>query len=334
MKKIWKVLRTTWMIVTPLLLAASLAFNLLIMAGGVAFDVASSAFEAVTGNQSVATRQANERKKLKTDVADQKRVNRELKTKVASLSEDLAAQRLVAKKFAEEQMIFHKGKRTTAKAAVLATTSTISKRAATTASRSAGSVVGEAIPYAGTAVIVGVTALELYDLCETIKDMNALSRAFDPSLEPDENEATVCSMKVPSGQEIWAAAKRKPSEAMSAARAVMPSIEELNAIEMPQIDWDKHFEWTQSSVKFLYDQGVNGISFAWDRGSEGVISIWASTTEGTAKLKNWVQSWRPSGQEEDACSIYGSKIDGRCFEMQPNSVDRSTPVMQPSSVAE
>ncbi len=334
MKRTWKVFRTIWMIVTPLLLAASLAFNLLIMAGGAAFDVASSAFETVTGKQSVATHQANEKKKLNKHLADQKRQNRELRTKVASLSEDLAAQKLVAKKFAEEKMIVHKGKRTTAKAAVLATTSTISKRAAATASRSAGSVVGEAIPYAGTAVIVGVTALELYDLCETIKDMNALSRAFDPSLEPDANEATVCSMQVPSGQEIWAAAKKKPSEAMSAARAAMPSFEELKAIEMPQIDWESHFEWTQSSAQFLYEQGVSGVSFVWDRGSDGVSSIWTSTTDGTADFKDWLQNWWSDGQDVSGCSPYGLENDGRCFEMHPHAVDPSTSIEQPASAAD
>ncbi|WP_171728091.1 hypothetical protein [Ruegeria sp. HKCCD7318] len=128
-------------------------------------------------------------------------------------------------------------------------------------------------------------------------------------------------MQVPAGQEIWAAAKKKPSEAMSAARAAMPSFEELKAVEMPQIDWDSHFEWTQSSVQFLYDQGVDGIRFAWDQGSDGVSSIWTSKAKGTANFKDWLQSWWSDGQDVSACSIYGSEIDGRCFEMHPNGVD-------------
>ena len=49
--------------------------------------------------------------------------------------------------------------------------------------------------------------MELYDLCETIKDMNELSLAFDPTLEPSENQATVCSMEVPLPEEVWETVK-------------------------------------------------------------------------------------------------------------------------------
>ena len=42
---------------------------------------------------------------------------------------------------------------------------------------------GEAVPYLGTAVIVGVTAREIGDLCATLKDISALKRAFNPSFQ-------------------------------------------------------------------------------------------------------------------------------------------------------
>ena len=64
--------------------------------------------------------------------------------------------------------------------AVELTTDRISKRAVITSSRSIGSMAGEAIPYLGTAVIVGVTTLELKDLCDTLRDMNELKRSFSP----------------------------------------------------------------------------------------------------------------------------------------------------------
>ncbi len=262
MKKIWRVFRATWMIVTPLLLAASLAFNLLIMAGGLAFDMASSAFEAVTGNQSVATRQANATKKLNKEVAYQKKLNRELNTKVASLSDDLATQKLAFKSASADKMVIHKGKRTTAKAAVFATTATISKRAAATASRSAGSVFGEAIPYVGTAVIVGVTAYELYDLCETVKDMNELSRAFDPSLEPDPNQATVCAMEVPSSQDIWLAFRESPGKAFHSAKDTLQDMGNMD-VEMPQINWAENWLWFKSGASSIVASTSSEASSAW-----------------------------------------------------------------------
>ena len=50
----------------------------------------------------------------------------------------------------------------------------------------------EAFPYLGSTVIVGVTALEISDLCATLKDMPALKRAFNPSFQQSEQELEVC----------------------------------------------------------------------------------------------------------------------------------------------
>ncbi|WP_171237653.1 hypothetical protein [Ruegeria sp. HKCCA5763] len=270
MKEFFKIFQTIWMIVATFLLVMSLVFNLLVMAGGAAYNLASIAFETVTGNQSVAARHANETKTLQKDFAHQKKLNRELKSRVTSLSGDLAALRLTTLDASTQKMVVHKGKRTSAKAAVLSTTALISKRAAATAKRSAGSVVGESIPYAGTAIIVGVTALELYDLCETIKDMNALSRAFDPSLEPNDDQATVCSMKVPTHDEVWTAAREKPAQTLAAAKEALPTMDELRSIELLDIDWEAHWDWAISQVDSLGNDGLAGMAYVWERTQSSV----------------------------------------------------------------
>ena len=54
----------------------------------------------------------------------------------------------------------------------------------------------------GTTAIVGITALELRDLCETAKDMDALNRALNPDEATDVDETSVCSIAVPTRKEL------------------------------------------------------------------------------------------------------------------------------------
>ena len=46
----------------------------------------------------------------------------------------------------------------------------------------------EALPYLGIAIIVGITILEISDLYATLKDMSALKRSFNPSIQRSECE--------------------------------------------------------------------------------------------------------------------------------------------------
>lgn len=84
-----------------------------------------------------------------------------------------------------------------------ALTRKISKRLATRvalgATRNASSVLAEAIPTLGVAVVLGVTALDLRDACETLKDLNELGVAFDHG---EEDQSKVCGMKIPTKEEV------------------------------------------------------------------------------------------------------------------------------------
>jgi hypothetical protein len=71
----------------------------------------------------------------------------------------------------------------------------IGRRAIANAAKNFYSLAEEVIPVVGVAVIVGLTVSDIYDDCQTLKDLNDLSNAFD--LE-NEDETTVCGMKVPS----------------------------------------------------------------------------------------------------------------------------------------
>ena len=95
-----------------------------------------------------------------------------------------------------------KGKKVTVAQAVGSATSGVKRRAAKTAARSVSAMAFEAAPLIGTAAIVGITALELKDLCETAKDMNALNRALNPDEATDVDRTSVCSITVPTREEL------------------------------------------------------------------------------------------------------------------------------------
>lgn len=95
-----------------------------------------------------------------------------------------------------------KGKKVTVAQAVGSTASGVKRRAAKTAARSVSAMAFEAAPLIGTAAIVGITALELKDLCETAKDMNALNRALNPDEATDVDRTSVCSITVPTREEL------------------------------------------------------------------------------------------------------------------------------------
>ena len=108
-----------------------------------------------------------------------------------------------------------KGKKVTVAKAVGSTTSGIKRRAMKTASRSVGAMAFEAAPLVGAAAIVGVTTWELNDLCETAKDMDALNRALNPDEATDVDQTTVCSIAVPTREELKQKVSESSGELMS-----------------------------------------------------------------------------------------------------------------------
>ena len=100
-------------------------------------------------------------------------------------------------------------------AAVRKTTRRVAHRVAKATARSTSSIAAESIPYLGIGVIVGVTALELHDACETMKDLHALDVAFNPEAANDANE--VCGQAVPTKGEIIDSVMESPSKAWNAA---------------------------------------------------------------------------------------------------------------------
>ena len=101
-------------------------------------------------------------------------------------------------------------------------------RTVTGASRNLSSIAGQAIPYVGVTLILGSTALEIDDACDTLKDIGQMSTAIgDQPVDP----GAVCGMQVPASADVlnqvtnnWNAAYQSAAGAINAAGQRVPAI--------------------------------------------------------------------------------------------------------------
>ena len=119
-----------------------------------------------------------------------------------------------------------KGQKVTVAQAVGSTTSGVKRRAAKTAAKSISAMAFEATPLIGTAVIVGVTMAELRDLCETAKDMDALNRALNPDETTDADQTSVCSIAVPTKEELREKVSKQSEESFNKFKTFFSELNE------------------------------------------------------------------------------------------------------------
>ena len=86
-------------------------------------------------------------------------------------------------------------------------TSKIAKRTVRNVGINVASVPLEAIPWIGIASVVGVTAMDIKDGCDTMKDINSLMEDMELDHKSDQNK--VCGYKIPSPKEIITGMKKK-----------------------------------------------------------------------------------------------------------------------------
>ncbi|KJS45093.1 MAG: hypothetical protein VR71_03280 [Roseovarius sp. BRH_c41] len=260
-------LRNGMRMVVALLLVTSLALNIAMFIGGVLYNAASSAFHAATGLRTVAMQHADEVADLSGELSQERAAKRKAKSELTEATGDLAAERATTKKLRSElkeavPTVVFKGKRVAAKAAVATTAGRISRRAAATSTREIGSMAGEALPYLGIAVIVGATMLELKDICDTLKDMNELRKAFDPDAATSDEQHTVCAQRVPTRAELWVLVKSSPGEVWERTRNAVPALSEMKNYELPIVDW-KLFPWLATEAVDTVDAETQPVERSW-----------------------------------------------------------------------
>lgn len=191
---LYRVFRISRTLAIVIALAVSLAANATLFVGGVLYNVVDDFLEDVTGLQ---TASAKHRKAVKT-----------LKKENSQLRGQIKKVRRVARSAANRTLT----------------------RSVNSVKRSLATLAGKALPFAGAAVAVGVTAWEIEDHCETIRDMNSIRRQIDPSEAAADSETTVCSMPVPTVEQIWAQIKVSPQKAWEESKDFVPDLKPLMEI--------------------------------------------------------------------------------------------------------
>ena len=294
-KIVWNILVKLKFLIVVSILALSLLINGTLFMGGKLLSVVTGGFETVTGMQTLSSKNKSKisklddnllierkiKRELKTELAEttgqlviEKKAKRELKNELAKTTVQLTTERRLKRELkteltetagklvVEKQSMRILKKQTKNQASELAlstavnqTADRIGKRSLRSAKRNIVTMPGASIPWIGPAVIVSITTLELYDLCETIKDMNKLRKIFNPSTITSDEELTVCSMEVPSKEEIILAVKKSPSAAWEKAKEITPTLEEIKKPDMP--DFSGWFEEKQKNTTDLSEKIYN-----------------------------------------------------------------------------
>lgn len=138
-----------------------------------------------------------------------KKEHQDLKTKNANLAQVVDRQAKAAKTFAARH----------------------AARAVANATRNVSAVAGEVVPFVGTAIVVGLTAWDIYDACQSLKDLNELNAVFGHTPTDD---TKVCGLTVPTADEAmrevranWAKAYQKAANAVNTSDS--PALVSLKA---------------------------------------------------------------------------------------------------------
>ena len=180
-----------------LLLTASLFVNVIMMSWSAGSFFIAKTFDLVTGTSSVISEMQISNENLKKQTVQLQKKNSNLSKKHFELTETIKKNDAVASK--RKQLVSETSKR-------------IQKRTAKSAFRSVVAVPAEAIPFIGVFVVFSVTSWELYDACNTMKDLAVLSEYLNDGEAEDTNE--VCGLKIPSLLDIFKERKDSPKEAL------------------------------------------------------------------------------------------------------------------------
>ena len=234
-----------------LVLVASLAANGALFVGGVLNNVIDEAIESVTGLATATSKQ----RKLADDL---KRKNRQLVDRNRSLQHRMTKVRRESGRLKGRMARL----RTVTNVAVKRTVA----RSANAAVRVVATAPGKAVPYVGTAVVVGAAALEIKDLCDTIRDMKAIQREIDPSESHSEDERKICGMDTPTQEEILNQIKTVPLDAWQRSQAFLTDLDPIP----PEFETWLNRWWNDKS---LFRDGMRGLRRML-RGPEKVNGEW------------------------------------------------------------
>lgn len=164
------------------------------------------------------------------------------------------------------------------RAAIKLMSNSIALRASVRAGRAIGSLPAQAIPMGvGTSVVIGVTAWDLKDACDTTRELYELNKAIDPDSTEDFEVDKVCGYTLPTSEEVLEIAKESPQMAWDTAKEYVPNAETFSNIDFDNIDWGNIWSNSYDATKSFANEVVEG---------SGTLS--KKVIEGTGTLTNKV----------------------------------------------
>lgn len=252
-------------------LILSLALNVALVVSAGVFELASSAVESLTGKRYLAARSADEFSDVSNKLDAERRINRELRSDLASANADLVVERQLRRELRSEliettaELTAVAAARRRLQRSVVDVSDRVENRMARAATRETAVMAGESVPFWGAAVIVSATTLELFDLCQTAVDMNEIRALFDPNLAVPEDQLTICGLEVPSRQELTDAAVAAPGKAWNSARDALPTLEDVKTFEWPDFNWGGYAQDLRDGTGEIVDDMADGAEIKWEQ---------------------------------------------------------------------
>ena len=163
----------------------------------------------------------------------------------------------IAKRNAFETSIDTAAGTMTIKNAMYSTRSRMADKTERMARRGVTGMAAEAVPYFGTAAIVGLTALDIKDLCEMARASNELYFSIFEEERPSDDDPTVCSISVPTRTELWEMAKTAPGKAFNATKEALPELEDIRQIDRSDL-WTFGLSTVEKSAR-LFEVTKDGV---------------------------------------------------------------------------
>jgi hypothetical protein len=210
--RILRVIRRSLMLIV---LIVSVWLNIAFVLSDTFITAASQFVSTVSGTRSMMLRQADDILMLERQLEASRQAERRLQSE------------LLTSRTARREM-----QEATAEVAAR-----IGRRHSVAAARELAVMPAETIPFWGAAIIVTATAIELKELCDTLIDMTDLQQRFSNDVAESYDQLTVCSMNVPSRDDIWQSARTTPGAVWSSAQDAMPSMNDIKNMQLPEVDW-------------------------------------------------------------------------------------------------
>ena len=196
------------------------------------------------------------------------------------------AKNLLSSNSLANKKIAFKGKKVPIQDAIQSTSKNIVTRAGAGAMRNLTTMAAQRFPLGvGISLMIGVTAWDIHDACQTTTELDEINKAINPENDFSIEVAKVCSLEIPSSEEIMMAARTAPKDAWEKSKEWVPDWQKFQSFDFDGIQWNDYWGDLKQKSSDLADK------------TTGTSSKILESTKGKAEdLKGKLGSWFKSNE--------------------------------------